>query len=132
MAYEGKQINVSFPASADYSANQYCAFHLNSSGQLVLSDDEADGPLGILQDGPAASGRAGNLAMNGSISKAQCSGTIAYGDYLTAAGNGTASGYLITTTTDTHNYVARALGAHTADGGTQILTISVNPGTYAG
>lgn len=131
MATEGQIISRSFPASADLSTKQYMAVALDTSGNLVVEDGDAD-PLGILLDKPAALARAGAVALTGSITKAQVSGTIVRGAYLAPSGNGTVSGYLIATTTDTDEYIAIALDADTADGTTAIIDVQVIRGNFAG
>lgn len=79
---------LSFPASADLSASQFCAVKLNASGQLALP--AAGGAiLGILYTKPNAQGRAGTVeTLNGKKLRAKYGGTVTAGDVLkvTSAG----------------------------------------------
>lgn len=52
-------------AGADLSARQFHFVKLNSSGQIVTVAAVTDIPIGILQDNPAASGRAGEVMVDG-------------------------------------------------------------------
>lgn len=130
MATDNPGPDLSFAASGDLSASQFCAVHLDANSQLVLSDSEADAAFGILQDKPAAAGRAGRVRTAG-VTKAWVSGTVASMDRLAPTGSGTVSGYLIVTTTDTHNYVAIALEPHTADDATALIEVLVSPGSLS-
>jgi hypothetical protein len=57
-------IDISVPAGADLSSYQFHPLKINSSGQLaVCADGEA--AAGILQNKPAAAGRAGSLRVAG-------------------------------------------------------------------
>ena len=71
---------LTFPASADLSASQFCAVVLNSSAQLALP---AAGVriLGILYTKPSAAGRAGTVeTLHGKKLRAKYGGTVAAGD----------------------------------------------------
>lgn len=88
MANEQQGIDITVPASADLSANQYLAHEVNSSGQLALNSAITDA-VGILQNKPSAAGRGGTLRIAG-VSKftAGTSGVTA-GDKLSPeAGTG--------------------------------------------
>lgn len=73
---------LSFPASADLSASQFCAVALNASGQLALP--AAGGRiLGILYTKPNAAGRAGFVeSMQGKKLRAKYGGAVTAGDPL--------------------------------------------------
>lgn len=73
MATENIQASVALEASTDLSARQYHFMKL-SSGQLALCGAGQDA-IGVLQDDPAAAGRAGNVAMLG-IVKVKIGGTV--------------------------------------------------------
>ena len=69
MATESANVNdLSFPASTDHSAHQYCPMTVNSSALIEVSA-AAKSIDGILQDKPAALNRAGTIRRSG-ISKA--------------------------------------------------------------
>lgn len=131
MSVEGYIISRTFPASADLSAKLYMAAGLDSNGRVVVEDGDAM-PIGLIITKAAAIDRGVSVALSGSITKAQVSGTIARGAYLAPDGNGTVSGYLVATTTDTDEYIAIALGAHTADGATSMMDVQVLKGEHAG
>jgi hypothetical protein len=76
----------SVPAGSDLSAKQYYAVLVNSSGQLALCGDDGVA-YGILQDKPAAAGRAGKVAVAG-VSKCVLGGTVAAGAVVSVDGNG--------------------------------------------
>lgn len=78
MAFEEVLTSQSFQASGDLSAGQYLAVKLDSNGRIALAG-EGDKAIGILQDKPAALGRAGAVATAGT-SKAVAGGTVTAGD----------------------------------------------------
>ncbi len=95
MAGNESIVCVSIPAGADLSALQFTAVKYGT-GKTIVSATSAAAPIvGILQDKPAASGRAASVAISG-IAKAKAGGVWAAGDPLTA----TTGGALIKTTTN--------------------------------
>lgn len=80
---------ISLPVAADYSAKQYYIMALNSSGQAVLAGEGSD-CVGVLQDAPAAAGRAGQIAVGG-VCKVICGGAITKGARFSVDSNGKAS-----------------------------------------
>lgn len=94
---------ITVEVGADLSANQYCAVKYGTGRVAVLAESSAEPFIGILQDKPAASGRAGQIGVSG-MSKAKAGGTISSGDNLTA----TTGGKLIATTTNNHFVVGVA------------------------
>lgn len=84
----GNGLDFSLPASADLSASQYCFVSVNSSAQLALG---TRGVLaaGVLQDGPAAAGRAGRVRPNG-VTKVVYGGSVTAGQALVSDANGKA------------------------------------------
>lgn len=77
---------VTMKAHADYSAAQFTLGTVNSSGyfQTTTAGAAADG---VLQDKPAAQGRACQVGISG-ISKVRAGGTFAVGDLLASDGTG--------------------------------------------
>lgn len=65
MAVEVPGLQLSFQAAADLSAYQYRFVKLDANGQAALCSAATDIPLGILQDKPAAAGRACNVMLDG-------------------------------------------------------------------
>jgi hypothetical protein len=107
MATNEKLITISYPASADLSADQYCVVKISSS-QIAL-DATAGGAtaFGVLQNKPSAAGQAGEVAVGG-VSKVIAGGTFSAGAKLT----NDASGHVVTATTgDTILGIAIADGA---------------------
>lgn len=86
MSYEERLETISVPANADLSAKQYCFVKVNSSGRLVAAGD-GELALGILQDKPAAAGRAGCVATGG-VSKCLLGGTVTAGDRVSSNSDG--------------------------------------------
>lgn len=88
MATENRLQTASLPASADLSASQYC-FVKNSSGQLAVASDGGADAIGILQDKPAAAGRAGAYAFGG-VSKVLAGGSFNAGARISCDASGKA------------------------------------------
>lgn len=80
MAYEEQLENFSAEAAADLSTYQYRAVVLNSSNQVALAGAGVM-PIGILQNKPAAQGRAATVC-GGGTSKVACGGTVTKGGAL--------------------------------------------------
>lgn len=77
-------------ASADLSTKQYYGVTMDSNGRIaVVSGQEGAAAIGILQDKPAALGRACNYAIGGR-SKVVLGGTLVAGDRFTFDTNGKA------------------------------------------
>jgi hypothetical protein len=84
MATEYSGISRSFAAPSDYSANQYFLMKYGATApQVAIVSAITDFPIGILQNKPAAAGRAAEVMMIG-WSKAEVEATtdIAIGDKL--------------------------------------------------
>lgn len=76
-------------AGADLSAKQFHAVRLDSTERQVvaITNANAQAPVGILQDDPAASGRPADVAYFG-VCKAECGSTVSYGDDLAVNNDG--------------------------------------------
>ena len=84
------QLDISFEASADLSTKQYRFMTIDSNGQLALATRGALA-AGILQDKPAAQGRAGELrTVSGTVSKVVLGGTVTKGQALVSDANAAA------------------------------------------
>ncbi len=81
MAYSENKTVISLPASTDLSGSQYCFVSIDTSGEVALSG-AAGNAIGILQNKPAAQGRAAEVLVSG-VSKLVCAGS----------GSGTRAGY---------------------------------------
>jgi len=84
MATEEALKCLTYLANGDMSANQYLWVAPGTGAptpQMVLAA-EASNAIGILQDKPAAAGRAGRVAIGG-VSKAILGGTVTRGDKIT-------------------------------------------------
>jgi hypothetical protein len=121
MAVEKALTLVSYPASVDLSAKQYYCVSRASDGEIQVATSGGT-VTGILQDGPAAVGRAGAVAIAG-VSKvsAQTAGgaAITIGDPLIASSIGTA---IKGTTGGTAYVFGRAAEALTTAVGTAIIS----------
>jgi hypothetical protein len=127
MSTEQPLYAVSAAASGDLSTKQYFLVKRHTvAGQCALVDGTGDIPLGILQNKPAAAGRAAEVVVLGR-SKAQVEATtdIAIGDKL---GPNT-DGRLIVKTADKAVYCAIAEEAATAATG-DIITVMMQSPAY--
>lgn len=89
MSYEEKLESISMEAGSDLSAAQYLFVDLAADGQIDVVSTKGAKALGILQDKPAATGRAGCVGIGG-ISKVECGGTIAAGAEVISDDDGAA------------------------------------------
>lgn len=89
MAYENKGKCITVEAGSDLSASQYCFVDVNSSGQLALPSDGA-AAIGVLQNDPAAAGRAGSVLTSG-ITKIKVAGVLTAGDDVSSDNAGRAT-----------------------------------------
>lgn len=87
MAQEQSKTTVTFPASADLSANQFKFGSLNASGQIALTAGLGAIVTGVIENRPTAAGQATEVACDG-IVKVISSGAITPGAEVasTAAG----------------------------------------------
>lgn len=88
MATAKDLFDISVPAGSDLSSNQYYLVK-RSGGNLALCDTAGERPLGVLQDDPAASGRAGLVRRMG-MTKVELGGSVSQDDLLTVDANGKA------------------------------------------
>lgn len=88
MAVENALTSISVPAGSDLSSKQYYFMTINSSGQLAATGDGAAAD-GVLQDAPAAAGRAGRLGTGGRT-KITLGGTVSAGDDVASDSTGKA------------------------------------------
>lgn len=109
MAYEEALKTISYPASGDLSASQYCFVHVTGS-QLAVSG-VAGNPIGVLQDKPAAAGRPGSVAVEG-VTKVRAGGSITVGAEVVCG----ASGFAYGSGTDAENTMGVALETMSAGG----------------
>lgn len=122
-AYEANLSTRSLPAAADLSTKQYYAVVVNSSGQAALGGDDGEF-FGILQDKPAAAGRAACVAVGGA-SRCVFGGTVAKGALV----NVDSAGKIVTIATgDNHAAGVCLVGG---DAG-EIGTIEIRPQSVAG
>jgi len=109
---------LSIPAAADLSAAKYYFVKVNSSGQVALCLD-GERPDGILQNKPAAAGRAAAVQITGE-SFIECGAAVTAGDELAPDGTGAAI-----TAVSGDEVGAVALGSGTGDG--SIIRCIVKP-----
>lgn len=77
MAYTNSQQCITLEAGVDLSAKQYFFMSVSSDGQIDPCGDGATA-VGVLQNDPAAAGRAAEVCING-VTKVSAGGTIAAG-----------------------------------------------------
>jgi hypothetical protein len=77
MGYEQKLSTFTRPASGDLSTKQYLGVKIDTSGNVAVAG-EGDIAVGILQNAPAATGRACTVATGG-VSKVVGGATVAAG-----------------------------------------------------
>lgn len=78
MSYENKLVSITLEAGSDLSAGQYKAVNVASDEQIDLVAVKGAKVLGILQDKPAAAGRAANVGVEG-VSKVLAGAAVAAG-----------------------------------------------------
>lgn len=88
MAYEEALKCITVEAGGDLSSSQYLLMTINSSGQLAATGDGAKTD-GVLQDKPAAAGRAASLGIEG-VTKVRAGAAFTAGDDLAADSTGRA------------------------------------------
>ena len=115
MAVEKALQLVSFPAAADLSGKQYHIVDMESDGEVTFTTAATDNPVGILQNKPAAAGRAASVAIGGItkivVGSGSTGGGFAIGARLVSDGAGRAVEF--DSTTKTHYILGRALEAAT-------------------
>lgn len=103
MAKQRDGIDATFIASADLSTKQYYIMeHDSTNDELATADAATDQPAGILQNKPAADGRAALIRVAGH-SKVMAGETLTAGNLVGTNAQGSATA--ITPGTDTTKYV---------------------------
>lgn len=77
MAFEENKLSVTLPASGNLSTSQYHFVEVNADGRAAVAGDGAHAD-GVLQNDPAAVGRAAEVAIGG-IVKVKCGGLVTRG-----------------------------------------------------
>lgn len=88
MAVNNSQTCVTLEAGADLSTNQYHFVLMDEDGQLSVATDGA-AAIGVLQNDPAAAGRAAEVCIGG-LTKVEAGGTIAAGAAVASGATGEA------------------------------------------
>ncbi len=121
MAYEVFDGSVSLEAGADLSANQFYAVKVTGADTVGLAGDD-ELMVGVLQNKPAAAGRAATVRISG-LTKAVASAAIAAGAKVGVAAGGKFK------TADTGSVVCgTAVNAAGADGEVFTLALGVGVG----
>lgn len=118
MAYEIPLFSITLKAAADLSAHQYKFVKLDSNGDAAAIAQETDVPIGVLQEKPAAAGRACQVMVIG-VSKLQGDADLAKGNAITTSADGQAQAAKGTCYT-----VGQVLEDNSAAGG--LLTAIIN------
>lgn len=91
MANQEKLVCISLPVAADYSTTGIYRFvDIDTSGRAVLVAGAGAEGVGVLQNDPAAAGRAGEVAIYGKT-KVIAGGTVAAGDWVQSDANAAAT-----------------------------------------
>lgn len=88
MATTQHQLCVTLEAGQDLSAKQFYFVSMSSDGQIDPAGDGAKA-VGVLQNDPAAAGRAAEVAIVG-VTKMKCGGAITAGGNVSSDTNGAA------------------------------------------
>lgn len=88
MSHSNSKTVTSFEAGSDMSADQFKFVGINASGQLALAGDGTTA-IGVLENKPAAAGRAGSVAIAG-IVQVLCGGTVTRGGQVASDAAGLA------------------------------------------
>jgi Uncharacterized conserved protein (DUF2190) len=88
MSFEDYRKCITVPASADLSTKQFHLVEIDANGQIAVvgAGVHADG---VLQDTPNAAGRAGLVAVGGTV-RVICGGVVTRGGAVAADSNGKA------------------------------------------
>lgn len=88
MSFDHSALDITLTASGDLSAKQYHFMTIDGNGNLAVST-RGQLSVGVLQDAPAALGRAGRLrTVSGSVTKVVAGGTITAGQAIVSDANG--------------------------------------------
>ena len=115
MAVEKALQLVSFPAAADLSGKQYHIVDMESDGEVTSTTGATDSPVGVLQNKPAAAGRAASVAIGG-ITKVAARSTAGSGDFAIGTqlvSNAAGKAVKFDGTSKNHYILGRALEATT-------------------
>lgn len=120
MAYETPGFSITLEAGADLSTQQYRFVKLDGNGRVIAIAAATDKPIGILQDKPAALGRAAEVMTMG-VSKLSMDAAVALPAAIgpSADGQGAAK---VAGTDITHYIVGQLLKASGAAG--EISTVA--------
>lgn len=88
MSYSEALTKITLPAHADYSAKQYRAVSINTSGRAELTGAGAEA-AGVLQNKPDAQDVAATVAING-VTKMHAGESISKGDKIASDADGDA------------------------------------------
>lgn len=125
MAFSNPENIYSFEANGDLSADQFLFFKIDSNGQLDRCDTQGEQAFGVLQDAPAAAGRAGALATSG-IVKVVANAALAIGTNVTPATTGKAEAAL------TGDYIAGEVVANASAADGDVISVLLSkPGRVA-
>lgn len=116
--------DLTFEAAADLSTKQYYAVKLDSNGQVVVAGD-GEAAIGVLQNKPAAAGRAASVRVSG-ITHWIADGAIAVGAKVASSADGQAA-----TAASSEHVVGRFLGTVAAAAGDWAPVLLTQEGVLA-
>lgn len=112
MSTYGKGHDESWLAAADLSASQFCVVKMSAAKTVALGTAATDVVIGVLQNKPAAAGRAATVRHFG-FSKAKAGAVITAGDELSIDSSGRVI-LAAPATKTTHYLIGRAVTAAAA------------------
>jgi hypothetical protein len=121
MAYQEIVKSISLEASSDLSSSQYLFVDANSDGEAAVVSSAGAKAIGVLQNNPAAQGRAATVAVQGVV-KVVAGAAIAKGAEIASSAAGKAA-----TATSSQIVLGISMTDTTAD--SQIVSVLLGP-TY--
>ncbi len=116
MAWEFEPHNETVKAAGDLSTKQFYFVKLDSSGDVEVCDGVTDVPWGVLQNKPAAAGRAAEVMRYGTGKVSVDAGALSIGDFIGTSGDGQADAK--TPGADTTEYIVGVVREDGAAGDT--------------
>ena len=127
MAHSIPVLDLSFKAAADYSSSQYYLMYQSAADTVTKAATAGTKVIGVLQDDPAAAGRAGSVRVMG-VTKVVAGAAISVDDELTVDSSGRA----VTNSSDSYYIWGRALEAATTAGDIISALVTVGGSGYSG
>ena len=124
MAVDRELTCISLPAAANLSAYQFHIVAIDADGRCALPSGSVGAVIGVLQNKPAGTAFAAQVAISG-VSRCYAGGSVAAGDCVKSD----AAGLALVTTTAANTIVGRAISPE-ATGSGLIFEVLINPSLY--